>query len=147
MADYNKDLYQSHLYCVWGNMKSRCTNPKDTNFLRYGARGISFCDKWKSFGGFFDDMADSCKDGLTLDRIDNNGNYCKENCRWATKKEQALNSRNIERATKIKYMGICDTITNWAKYIGIKRRTLSQRIINYHWSAERALTTGGLIGR
>ena len=129
----------SKFYRAWVNMKTRCNNPNISYFNRYGGRGIKVCKKWQSFDGFIDDMYDSYKDNLTLDRVDNNGNYCKENCRWATSREQAQNTRNIDKAIKIKYMGIKDTIKNWAEYFGIKRRTLSARIIDYKWSIEKSL--------
>jgi len=140
---YDKKLYNTPIYKSWSNMLNRCTNKNDKRYKDWGGRGIYVCNEWKYFINFYNDMSKTYKTSLTIDRIDNNGNYCKENCKWSTRTEQANNTRNIDRAIKIEYMGICDTISNWAKYIGIKRRTLSQRIINYHWSAEKALTTGG----
>jgi len=136
----------SKFYRAWVNMKSRCSNEKVPCYNRYGGRGITICKEWNTFDGFIKDMLPSYKDELTLDRIDNKGNYCKKNCRWATPKEQAQNTRNIERAVHITFNDITQTISQWARQLGIKRTTLDMRINNYKWSIEKALTTGGQIG-
>ena len=82
------------LYSTWNNMKQRCVNPKHPAYCWYGERGISVCDKWRdSFAAFLEDMGERPSDVLSLDRIDNDGNYEPGNCKWSTVKEQAANRR------------------------------------------------------
>lgn len=131
----------SKFYRTWVNMKSRCNNKKLSDYRRYGGRGISVCEKWEKFDGFVEDMLPSYKDELTLDRIDNNGNYSKENCRWVNRVVQANNTRNIDRAKKYFYHGESLTVKELASRFGIKRTTLDMRLREYEWDINRALTT------
>lgn len=93
-AENNKThgMHKTSTYRTWSSMIHRCTNENATYFNRYGGRGISVCDEWRKFENFLSDMGEKPK-GLTLDRIDNNGNYEKSNCRWVTHKENC-NNRN-----------------------------------------------------
>jgi len=136
-----KKYYNTPIYRSWYNMKTRCSNNKIKYFARYGGRGITFCDRWKLFKNFLDDMGSSYESGLSLDRIDNNKGYYKENCRWATRKEQSNNTRNIENAKKYNINGVLFTIKQLSEVFKIKRTTLDMRLNNYGWTLEKSLTT------
>lgn len=87
-------MYGTRTYRSWDSMKQRCLNSNDPSYPRYGGRGIEICSQWLTFIGFYADMGER-PEGLTLDRIDNDGNYEPGNCRWATAKEQRANQRSI----------------------------------------------------
>ncbi len=113
-------------YYIWCAMKNRCNTPSNKRYKSYGGRGISFCSKWEKFEGFWEDMQDGYYDCLSLDRIDVNGNYEKNNCRWVTIKEQANNKRNNHC---LELDGVIKTIAEWSKELGINRYTIRSRLV------------------
>lgn len=127
------------LYGIWNQMILRCYNPNSTHYDRYGGRGITVCDEWHEFWNFvkWSDSIGGRPDGTWIERIDNDGNYCPENCTWATKEQQSLNkSTNVV----LEYNGKSQTMTEWCKETGISWQAMQHR---YHrgWSVERMLTT------
>ena len=126
--------FGTKIYECWANMKRRCYEISNVRYEIYGGRGITVCERWLEFKGFYEDMGPSYKEGLQIDRIDNDGNYCPENCRWVTRLEQAKNRRNT-----IIYKG--KTLREWSKETGIKQRTLSYRVCGLKWSLEKAVST------
>ena len=120
---------------AWNHMKQRCYNPKDTGYKHYGGRGIQVCDRWlDSFENFLEDMGE-VPYRLTLERVNNNGNYEPGNCKWTTQKRQQNNRRNNKI---IEFNGKTHTMSEWADILGINSATLKKRLRN--WSIERALT-------
>jgi hypothetical protein len=119
-------------------MKQRGNNPQCKKFKNYGAIGRTVCDRWlESFDNFFEDMGER-PEGMTLERIDNTKGYYKENCRWATCKEQQNNRRDN---VWYEYGGERKTITQWAESLHMNMGTLWGRLRKYNWSIERALNT------
>ncbi len=124
-------------YRTWKQMKQRCQNPKDQMYKHYGARGIGFDPRWMKFESFFEDMGERPSSNHSIDRIDNDQGYCKENCRWATNGVQARNKRTNRI---VEFQGKRMVVKDWAKEIGMAHETLRQRLV-HGWSIEAALTT------
>ena len=120
---------------IWNNMKARCNNPKSTSYKNYGLRGISVCDEWENNYNKFEQWAlnNGYSKELTLDRIDPDGNYCPNNCRWATQKEQQNNRRNTIHIT---YQNETHTIPEWSIITGISVSTLYDRYYR-GWDEEK----------
>ena len=130
-------MKQSPEYYTWVTMKDRCCNPRSKHHARYGSRGIKICTRWlDSFENFFEDMG-LRPEGLSLDRIDNEGDYSPENCRWATPREQANNRRNTAR---VEFNGQAYTMARLARRFGIKVDTLRYRL-QRGMTVTQALTT------
>ena len=126
---------QSKIYSCWMNMRHRCMRPAHPEYPRYGGRGISVCERWADFETFLTDMGEK-PNGLSIDRINNDGNYEPSNCRWSTQHEQNENRRDTR---KLFYQGRTLTICEWSKVTGIRRMTLYFRVYR-GWSVERLLT-------
>lgn len=112
------------MYAAWNTTKQRCTNPNNRDWRYYGGRGITLCERWHSFENFFADMG-AKPQGYTLERIDNDKGYYPENCRWATRKEQANNQR---RSLRITYREMTKTLAEWSELTGIRYHTLKARL-------------------
>lgn len=128
-------MYGTRQYIVWGNIIQRITNPKSTKHKNY--QHLSVCEKWKTFEGFWEDMAEGYQDHLTIDRIDNNKGYYRDNCQWSTHKEQQWNKSNNHN---LLYKGEKKCLAEWAEEYSLKYHVLRKRIIS-GWTIEKALTT------
>lgn len=115
-------MYGTTEYMSWSSMIQRCTNPNNTGYASYGGRSIKVCTRWlNSFASFYADMGDKPDDGLSIDRIDNNGNYEPGNCRWATSEQQHNNTRSNRFIT---YDGETLTLAQWARKLNRPRATI-----------------------
>lgn len=114
-------------YGIWKNMIARCENPNSTNYSRYGERGITVCDDWHNdYDTFYEwAMANGYSDDLSIDRINNDGNYSPENCRWTDIVTQANNTRRNHLVT---YNGITHTLSEWSRLLDIPKETLRYRV-------------------
>ncbi len=129
--------YGTQIYQSWFAMKSRCMDTKNAMYKNYGERGISVCDKWLSFAGFFDDMGSSYIKDYSIDRIDNNIGYCKENCRWADDSTQAYNQR-MSSKNKSGKTGVSwhKTTKRWrVKFIEPETKVEIVEFYDYLWDA------------
>lgn len=112
-------------YRIWAGIKKRCNNKNFHHYEYYGGRGISYDNKWKTFEGFWEDMQDGYSEDLTIDRIDRNGNYTKENCRWATLSEQMNNHGHCKF---VEINGDTKSTSDWCRYFGISVNTVYSRV-------------------
>lgn len=130
-------MKNTKIYQKWLGMKARCYNSKTKGYKNYGDRGITVCDEWKNdFLNFYNwAINNGYKDGLTLERIDVNGNYEPINCKWITNLEQQNNKRNNKF---IEYKNEKHTIAEWSRITGINKNTLLTRL-NSHWDIEEVI--------
>lgn len=138
--NYKHGMCKTKIYKTWKGIISRCNDEKNS---KYGGRGIKVCERWKTFLNFYKDMGD-VPFGMTIERINNDGNYEKSNCKWANMQEQANNRRCNH---KITFNGKTLTMQQWVRETGINQGTLSQRINKMNWNIDRALTTDPSIYR
>lgn len=132
-------MTNTKLYTIWQNMKHRCNDSKNIMYKNYGGRGIRVCEEWMSgFEPFMEWAFDNgYVEGLSIERVDVNGNYEPCNCKWITKKEQYLNRTDSHKITAF---GKTQTLKEWSDEVGIKFDTLERRINKYGWEPEKALT-------
>ena len=136
-----KHLLSGHrLYGIWTDMKKRCSNPSCKSFDNYGGRGIKVCPAWENhFQLFYTwSLLNGYSDNLSLDRIDVNGDYHPDNCRWVDRVTQANNCRTNHYLT---YQGERKTIAEWARVLGMSDAVIRTRISKLGWSTEKALST------
>jgi len=139
-------MCKTRFYSIWSSMKDRVLNSNNTGYHKYGGRGINLCKRWHRFIYFKEDMYEPYLKHLdkygesetTIDRIDNDGNYCVENCRWSTLEEQGNNTRKNVNFT---YKGETKALTKWARDTGINHVTLYFRLNSIGMSIEEALET------
>ena len=128
-SNFNKkhSQYKTRLYHIWQHMKARCNSERNPKYKDYGGRGIKVCNEWNEFLPFYEwAMANGYSDALSIDRIDNDGDYCPENCRWATNKEQQNNTR---KNRLVSYDGKIYTVAELAEKYGIERATMWARVV------------------
>ena len=129
------------IHKIWREMLNRCFNKNCKDYPNYGERGIKVCDEWLEFINFYKDMGDK-PDRLSLDRINNNLGYYKENCKWSTQKEQCRNKRTNRFIT---YKGETKTLIEWAEKYNLTFNTIYGRVYIYKWSLEKAFNTPNLL--
>lgn len=115
-------------FIIWNGMKARCNNPKSTSYKSYGGRGIKICDEWMAFENFHNwAIINGYSDGLTIDRIDNNGNYEPCNCRWISATE---NKKNQRKTRYITIEGETKSISEWCKSLHLSKSTFYKNLNN-----------------
>ena len=122
---------------AWEHMIKRCYSKTTDQFKNYGARGIIVCERWHIFENFIEDMGMATSKKHSLDRIDVNGNYCKDNCRWATQKQQQQNRRNNYI---IEHLGEKKSLAEWCDILGLKYKLIYARLKQLGWSVDDAFT-------
>lgn len=138
MGDSNSShgMSGTRLYKIWDGIISRCDNPNAVDYSNYGARGISYDPRWKSFSIFYEDMHEGYADNMTIERKDVNGHYTKDNCEWITMGEQQANKRNT---VFMEFKGQRKRLVDWAKELGIHSGTIRSRL-RQGWTVEDALS-------
>lgn len=135
--NHRHGMRNSRIYRIWRGMNARCKNPKEISFPNYGGRGIKVCERWAKFENFYEDMKRGYNDTMTIERIDYNGEYCKENCKWIPK---GLQSRNTRRNIEIEFEGKKWRLYDLSEKYEINYHTLYNRIFIYGISVKDALT-------
>ena len=129
----------TRLYTIWKNMRRRCSDKKNTGYHNYGGRGIKVCDEWQDFMKFYSwAVSNGYKSNLSIDRIDNNGNYEPNNCQWVTVERQANNKRTN---TMVTINGETHSLADWSRIKNINYKMVCTRIGKLHWTPYDAIVT------
>jgi len=137
MATKTHGMSGTRIYSIWYHMLRRCRDPKVPSYPWYGGKGIKVCKRWQSFEKFLKDMGEPPSKYHTLDRIDNNKNYSPSNCKWATRKEQGLNTKRVHWIT---YAGKTQCMEDWANELGIPYGRIKYRR-RLGWTPEQIFET------
>ena len=129
--------YKTAEYRIWSGMRDRCENPNSPGYARYGARGITVCDRWKRFENFIADMGLRPSRAHSMERKRNDLGYSPENCVWATSREQSRNRRSNINVT---INGVTRCLKDWCNLLGVPYKRALQRIKYSGWSPDKALT-------
>lgn len=130
------EMYGTRLYKIWQDMKRRCESPVELSYKNYGGRGIKVCQEWSEFQPFMDwALNNGYQEDLTIDRINVNGNYEPNNCKWSTLKEQARNKRNNYM---VSFNGETKPLATWCEIFNLNYNTVYMRLKKYRWSVEEA---------
>lgn len=139
-------LSRHKLYSIWFDMNRRCSDNSRKDYIHYGGRGISVSPEWRGKEGlikFIEDMFPTYREGLEIERINVNGNYCKENCSWETRRNQVINRRPTGKKFDthfLEFNGERLCISQWSERTGLSSSVISERINKLKWSVEDALT-------
>jgi hypothetical protein len=133
---HSRGYRRSPTFAIWHQMRARCENRKSEKFPRYGGRGIVVCERWKRFENFLADMGER-PPKMSIERIDNDGPYSPENCRWATSMEQGSNTSTNRLLT---VRGVTLHLTEWSRRMGVRHQLISRRL-QRGWSEEAAVLT------
>ena len=138
MQNYKHGMSNTRLFHIWMGLKHRCTNPNFCDAKLYSERGITICDEWKNdFTAFYDwSMLNGYNDSLSIDRIDSNGNYCPQNCRWANHYVQANNRRNSNIVT---YHGNSNNLDDMCRSLNVNSKVIRSRMKRNNLSFEEAV--------
>lgn len=130
--------HKERLYETWKNMRRRCYDKSNKRYANYGGKGVSICDDWNEYSNFRKwALENGYSENLTIDRIDVNGNYCPENCRWT---DNIVQANNTTRNRYIEYNGKIQSMADWAREFGIKYYTMNNRI-QHGWSMDKIKNT------
>lgn len=148
-VSYIHGYSRTRLYRIWISMKARCFDVNATGYCYWGGRGITVCKEWLEFMPFYEwAMANGYSDDLTIERIDNDGNYEPANCTWILRGKQAKNKRHVLRKRKAIYLSLNGrtlSLKQWASCLGIRYNTLYNRLFVCDWPLKKALAQANSI--